>query len=156
MVCVGDKWGRGCQRRLTLLTVSGMLLLFISIIHSFMSTLLNPLVQTLCKHWGYRYEWPNLCLKELQSNRRGNVPDTQRVQVRRLVSSIGTGNQERPCGKNDLCLGSRLQIKKSFLISSLHRPEHLPPELRTILAANENQSHCDNFFGLNYPHRLLD
>lgn len=76
-------------------------------------------------------------------------------QMRGVVNSIGIGNQERFHGKSDLCSGSRLHIKKYFLISNPHRIDHSPHELRIILAANDNQSHCDNFSGLNYPHRLV-
>lgn len=61
-------------------------------------------------------------------------------QMRGVVNSIGTGNQERLHGKSGLCSGSRLYNKKYFLISNPHRTDHSPHELRIILAANDNQS----------------
>lgn len=113
------------------------------------------LYQTLYKHWGYKCEWSSLCLKASQPRRRGGVQDMQRFQMRRAVDSIGIGNQARLHGKNDLCSGSRLQLKKSFPISNPRRIDHSPHELRIILAASDYLSHCDDFSGLNYPHILV-
>lgn len=110
--------------------------------------------QTLNKHWGYKCKWPTLCLKTSES-RRGGVWDMRSFQMRGVVTSLGIGSQERLHEKSDLCSGSRLHIRKYSLIFNPHRIDHSPCELRIILAANDNQSHCDNFSGLNYPHRLV-
>lgn len=113
--------------------------------------------QTLYKHWGYTREWANLWLKDSQSSRRGSIQDMWRIWMKGgIPSSVGIGSQKRCNGKSDLCSGSRLQIKKSFLISNPHRINHSPHELRIILLANNNESHCDNFSGVHYPHKLLE